>query len=105
MLYKNRKVDLPEGAYKKQLPLVSYRQVGQSFGNRYTYYFPRRMNGSNSNYSYYYGTTTGPHFINAHSFQYQWQMYSGPTAPEGTVNPDVYKRQILQWDRKMEPNW
>ena len=91
MLYKNRKVDLPEGAYKKQLPLVSYRQVGQSFGNRYTYYFPRRMNGSNSNYSYYYGTTTGPHFINAHSFQYQWQMYSGPTAPEGTVNPLSYR--------------
>ena len=100
MLYKNRTVDIPEGVYEKRLPLVKMRKIAQSFGNRNEYYFPRKMNGSNSTWSYYEGTSTGPHFINAHSFQYQWQMYSGPTAPEGTERPLSYRYENGDTSRK-----
>lgn len=91
MIYKQRTADIPEGVYEKYIPLVKFRSIAQSFGNKDAYYLPRKMNGSNSTWSYYEGTSTGPHFINAHSFQYQWQMYSGPTAPEGTENPLSYR--------------
>ncbi|MCI8611596.1 MAG: DUF4838 domain-containing protein [Clostridiales bacterium] len=91
MLYKKRTADIPEGVYEKKIPLMSFREVGQTFKNRDEYSFPRKINGSNSTYSYYNGTSTGPHFINAHSFQYQWQMYSGPVAPEGTERPLSYR--------------
>ena len=92
-LYKNRTVDIPEGVYVKKLPLVSFRVVGQSFSEstKGSYSFPRKMNGSNSTYSSYEGTSTGPHFINAHSLGYYFQMYHGPEAPAGTESPLSYR--------------
>jgi len=91
MIYKNRTADIPEGVHETYLPIIKFREVAQSFWNRDEYYIPRKLNGSNSTWDYYYGTSTGSHFINAHSFQYQYKMYHGPAAPEGTERPLSYR--------------
>ena len=95
LLYKNRISDVPEGTYVERIPTLEMRMVSQSFdlNTAEAYFFPRKLNSSTL-WGYTdsrHGTLTGVHFSFAHSFGYQWQMYSGPTAPEGTENPLTYR--------------
>ena len=60
---------------------MEFRHARQCFGrgNAEHHYFPRRLNGTQL-YGYYdeaYGTLTGPHSINAHSYNEYWQMATG----------------------------
>ena len=94
-LYKTRTADIPEGVYLERVPTLEMRMVQQSFGSDTAeeYFFPRKLNSSTL-WAYTdvrHGTLTGVHYIFSHSFGYQWQMYSGPAAPEGTVNPLTYR--------------
>ena len=88
MIYKNRTVDLPEGTYVDRVYDVSYRHVSHTFiegawkndgEGAKAYYVPRRLNGTQiaTSPGWRYGTQTGPHFINAHSFYYYYQMNDG----------------------------
>ena len=81
-LYKNRTVDVPEDTYLKRILPLTFRFVGQTFGRETSqeYFFPRKMNGSQiyGNDNDRYGTLTGPHFINAHSFGWYYRMATGP---------------------------
>ena len=82
-LYRQRTVDLPEGLYVERVPLLDFRYTGTRVrSNVDDYYFPRRMNGMQLGSAQYftsrYGTLTGPHFINAHSFGYYYAMATGP---------------------------
>ena len=83
VIYKKRTSDIPEGTYIERLPMLTFRMVrGGTFGipDALEYYFPRRNNGIQlSAYEQEkYGTLTGPHAFNAHSFHYYYQMYTGP---------------------------
>ena len=83
-IMKQRTVDIPEGLFVNRTPQLEFRFVSQSVAQGgsdalKSYHFPRKMNGSQT-YSLYepkYGTPTGPHFINAHSFGLYYQMYDG----------------------------
>ena len=81
-LYKSRTVDVPEDTYLKRILPLTFRFVGQTFGRETSqeYFFPRKMNGSQiyGNDNDRYGTLTGPHFINAHSFGWYYRMATGP---------------------------
>ena len=92
LIYKNRTSDLPEGTYVKRIMPLTFRFVGQSFGRETSqaYYFPRKLNGSQiyGNDNNRYGTLTGPHFINAHSFGWYYRMYTGNK---------IYEDQGLVW--------
>lgn len=83
VIYKNRTSDIPEGTYVERLPMLTFRMVrGGTFGisGALQYYLPRRNNGFQlSAYEQEkYGTLTGPHAFNAHSFHYYYKMYTGP---------------------------
>jgi len=89
-VYKNRVVDIPEGTNVYYDVPLDFRYVGQNFNhNPHQYYIPRKSNGT----QIYgcsepkYGTQTGPHFINAHSFDYYWRMGTGimPDESFGTI--------------------
>ncbi len=103
LLYKKRTSDVPEGTYMKRILPLTFRFVGQTFGRETSqeYYFPRKMNGSQiyGNDNEKYGTLTGPHFINAHSFGWYYRMATGPEdAP--TLNERYQKgKQVdeLSW--------
>ena len=79
--YTSRFVDIAEGTSVHHKSATTFRFSGQFFGSSdsLVHYFPRRLNGTQiyRNDGENYGTLTGPHFINAHSFGYYWQMATG----------------------------
>jgi len=92
-IFKSRTVDIPEGLSVEYVPKITFRYAGQTYGGgdsvKYHYY-PHRLNGSQL-YQYdspFYGTKTGPEFINAHSFGYYWAMGTGTMPDEsfGTLS-------------------
>ncbi len=96
-IYKSRASDIPEKTYMHRVPTLEMRMAQQSFGadTAQQYFFPRKLNSSTL-WAYRetkYGTLTGVHHAFSHSFGYQWQMYSGPAAPQGTENPLTYRYQ------------
>ncbi len=83
LIYKKRTSDIPEGTYIERQPALTFRMVrGGTFGipGALQYYFPRRNNGFQlmAYEQEKYGTLTGSHAFNAHSFHYYYQMYTGP---------------------------
>ncbi len=81
--YSQRCVDLEEGTYVFYEPALDFRigGVGGSNGTemKEIRLFARKINGKQVS-AYYedkYGTQTGPHFINAHSYGYYWKMATG----------------------------
>ena len=80
--YTQRFVDIPEGTSVFHRPGLVFRQARQT-GNTdpMLHKFPRRLNSTQcfhwSLYGEAYGTLTGPHFINAHSYGYYWKMATG----------------------------
>ena len=79
-IYNSRVIDIPEDTDVTYRPAMDFRYAGQNFGNNKTgYYFMRGLNGTAiySHAGVEYGTLTGPHFINAHSYGYYWKMATG----------------------------
>ena len=78
--YEVRYVDMVEGTYVFNHPVLDFRHCSQSFGttNIGNHRHPRHLNGSQSGSSdIWWGTQTGPEFINAHSYGYYWKMGNG----------------------------
>lgn len=81
--YDQRCVDLKEGTYVFYEPALDFR-IGGVGGSKNSEmhelrYMARKNNGKQVS-AYYedkYGTQTGPHFINAHSYGYYWKMATG----------------------------
>lgn len=110
VIHKARCTDIPAGTEKYFQPTFSFRFAVENFydpGTRYgalDYYFPRRLNGTQMG-AYtgdYYGSLTGPHGYNAHSFQEYYRMYHGswPEIP----NSDRYYDYIAKRDSCPDPN-
>ena len=81
LIYKNRTADIAEGTYFKKIPELTFRLARQTAGEYdEEYAFPRGLNGRGAGYgdNSRYGTLTGAHFINAHSFGYYYAMATGP---------------------------
>jgi hypothetical protein len=81
--YGQRSVDLAEGTYVFYEPALDFRLGGVGGGKESEMhelrYMARKNNGKQVS-AYYddkYGTQTGPHFINAHSYGYYWKMATG----------------------------
>ncbi|MBE6715099.1 MAG: DUF4838 domain-containing protein [Ruminococcaceae bacterium] len=85
-MYKTRFADIPEGAFEEHVPKIVFRFCGQTFTNGHEpgYYLARKMNGTQiyRNGDMFFGTQTGPQFINAHSFGYYWSMATGIMPPD-----------------------
>ncbi len=80
-VYKKRAVDIPEGFEREIfIPALKFRYCGYVCeDDPQIWYFPSRMNGTQI-YSWdeeRYGTEYGPQFLNAHSFDYYWEMKNG----------------------------
>ena len=103
LLYKNRMSDVPEGMYIKEIPPLSFRFCVQTFDTTGAedYFFPRKLNGTQL-YGYTeerFGTLTGPHFINAHSFGWYYRMATGPE------NAPTLNERYQQGVQKDESIW
>ena len=97
--YTERYSEIPEGTYEFREPALFFRNGGVS-GSGGTgsemhelNLLGRKMNGIQSAGHYReekYGTVTGPHFINAHSYGYYWKMGTGQVDVifDGTNNND-----------------
>ncbi len=117
-IYKSRTVDIPEGLDTDiVIPAMTFRFCGETVkgDNAQVYYLPSRMNGTQiyTNDSAQFGTLYGPQFINAHSYDYYWQMSLG-TMPTDENMPlsDKYAAKLAEgrekWnaDPKLDPlNW
>ncbi len=80
-VYERRVVPFEEGEEEQFVPSLPFRMIGETYGaaGAETHFFPRRLNGSQlySHAGTRYGTLTGPHFLNAHSFAFYWRMATG----------------------------
>ncbi|MDD6094645.1 MAG: DUF4838 domain-containing protein [Clostridia bacterium] len=94
LIYKRRCVEMETGTVVYHQPVFSYRFAVENFydpGSRIGalgYYFPRRLNGTQIG-AYtgdYYGSLTGPHAYNAHSFQEYYRMYHGVIPDDPTLD-------------------
>ncbi len=117
-IYKTRIVDIPEGLEREIfIPAMRFRFCGDFVAgqNAQVYYFPSRMNGTQVNgYSEdVYGSLYGPQFLNAHSYDFYWQMSLGsmPTDEDMKLG-DKYAAKLAdgqkKWaaDPKLDPyNW
>ncbi len=110
LMFKKRCAELDAGLTRYFSPVFSYRFAVENFYDPGTrqgaldYYFPRRLNGTQMG-AYtgdYYGTLTGPHGYNAHSFQEYYCMYNGswPEVP----NEDPYYDYQYKHDSYPDPN-
>ncbi len=109
-LIKHRLAELETGLEVYHQSAFSFRFAVENFYNPGTrqgaldYYFPRRLNGTQMG-AYtgdYYGSLTGPHGYNAHSFQEYYCMYNG-SWPE-TPNADPYYDYQYKHDSYPDPN-
>ncbi len=109
-LYNARVIDIPEGTSKLYRPGTVFRYTGQNLrSNKTGYYFMRNLNGTQiySHTDERYGTLTGPHMINAHSYGYYWKMATGEVDVtfNGTNRSDYaakyeagFQQNELQWN-------
>ncbi len=107
-IYKSRIVDIPEGLDTGIFtPAMTFRYCGHFVKgqNAQIYYFPSRMNGTQiyDSYNVRYGTLYGPQFINAHSYDYYWQMSLG-TMPTDENMPlsDKYAAKLAEGQKKWD---
>lgn len=87
--YDQRWADIPEGTSVFHRPYLVFRQARQTGdSDPLLHKFPMRMNSTQCfHWTFYgeaYGTLTGPHFINAHSYDYYWRMATGQVDVEYT---------------------
>ncbi|MBR4071828.1 MAG: DUF4838 domain-containing protein, partial [Clostridia bacterium] len=96
-LYNERVIDIAEGTSVYRDPGTTFRFSGQNMTTDKTgIYFANRLNGSTlySHDGIEYGTLTGPHWINAHSYGYYWKMATGPVYVDydGTNSNDYWAK-------------
>lgn len=110
--YAQRCVDLAEGTYVFYEPALDFRIGGVGGANgtemKELRLFARKINGKQVS-AYYedkYGTQTGPHFINAHSYGYYWKMATGEVdvAFNGS-NFGAYEAKYNAGFQQDEYNW
>ena len=114
--YTERYSEIPDGTYVFRQPAMTFRNGGVSGGSvgsemHELNLLGRKMNGiqSSGHYrEYKYGTVTGPHFINAHSYGYYWKMATGQVDVifDGTNNNDYgakYDAGVQQDETKWNP--
>ncbi len=115
--YADRYANIPEGTRVYREPAMTFRNggVGADGGVGSEMHelnlLGRKMNGIQSGGHYHedkYGTVTGPHFINAHSYGYYWKMGTGMVDVyfDGTNNNDYaekYEAGIQQDEYKWNP--
>ncbi len=109
-VYNERVIDIPEGVSVFHNPGTNFRYSGQNFGKDKTgFYLANRMNGSQlySHEGVEYGTLTGPHWINAHSYDYYWRIATGKVDVvfNGTNTNDYkakydagFQQKSLEWN-------
>ncbi len=113
--YADRYVEIPEGTYVFRDPVFNFRNGGVTgdggVGSEMheLNLLGRKMNGiqSGGHYNYdKYGTMTGPHFINAHSYGYYWKMATGMVDVifDGTNNND-YSEKYADGIQRDEYDW
>lgn len=112
--YTERYSEIPEGTYVYREPALFFRNGGVSGGSvgsemHELNLLGRKMNGIQSAGHYReekYGTVTGPHFINAHSYGYYWKMATGNVDVifDGTNNND-YSAKYEAGEQKDESTW
>ncbi len=108
-LYNARVIDIPEGTSVTYRPGAFMRFTGQNMtSEKGGLYFRRGLNGSTlySHDGIAYGTLTGPHFINAHSYGYYWKMATGEVDVyfDGT-NDDEYWAKYDAGFQQNELEW
>lgn len=96
-LYNERTIDIAEGTSVYRNPGTTFRFTGQNMTEDKTgIYFANRLNGSTlySHDGIEYGTLTGPHWINAHSYGYYWKMATGQVYVDydGTNSNDYWAK-------------
>ncbi len=113
--YTERRSEIPEGTYVYREPAMVFRNGGVSASGgtgsemHELNLLGRKMNGIQSGGHYHedkYGTVTGPHFINAHSYGYYWKMATGQVDVifDGTNNND-YAAKYEAGVQQDEYNW
>lgn len=108
-LYKTRYSEIPEGTHVRKDVRLEFRYCGiMSKSAMWGAYYGNRLNGSQlycgGNRSD--GYQTGPHFINAHSFGYYWQMGTGTMPGEdfGTLS-ERYAAKFQSGEAKDPKKW
>lgn len=110
-LYNARSIDIAEDTDVYRVPGANFRFSGQSnmTADKFGVFFANKLNGS-SLYSHdedAYGTLTGTHWINAHSYDYYWRMATGDvTVDFDGTNTNDYKakydagvqQKSLEWN-------
>ena len=106
--YCDRVADIPEGTSVFYNTALDFRHCKQGFHDAYAHYFPSKLNGTQVSLANdeAHGTLTGPHFINAHSYHYYYQMATGQVdvAYDG-VNGDVYAAKYEAGIHYEEKEW
>ena len=96
-VYKQRRVDIPEGTSVAIDPKITFRVARQSYGSSgaYEHYLANKLNGDyiGGCDTLRYGTLSGPIYSNAHSMYEYWKMGNG-TYPENTEG--MTEAQILE---------
>jgi len=107
--YTDRYSDIPEGTSVHHNSYLEFRICKQSFWhNDEAHYYPNRLNGSqHGSDDAAFGTRTGPHFINAHSFGYYWKMATGQQwiNYSGSDNNREYAAKYNLGETKDEYDW
>jgi len=109
-IYNERVADIAEGTSVYHDPGTTFRYAGQNMtADKPGVFFANRLNASQlySHDGEAYGTLTGPHWINAHSYDYYWRIATGQVDVvfDGT-NTNAYKakydagvqQKSLEWN-------
>lgn len=106
----DRFVDIPEGTAESYYPWLMFRHCKQGFHDGYGHYLPAKLNGTQAGMHNYeaLGTFTGPHFINAHSYHYYYQMATGVVDVEydgvdGSVYAEKYDAGVHYEEKEWNP--
>ena len=110
-LYKIRNSDIPEGTHIRKDVKLELRYCGGMLmcqSALWGSYYGNRLNGSQiyAGGNSYDGYQTGPHFINAHSFDYYWKMGTGimPDESYGTLS-ERYAAKYESGEYKNQFTW
>ncbi len=111
--YADRYINIPEGTYEFRQPAMVYRMggVGGRGNDIYEWrVFARKLNAYQlGGYAEKrYGTVTGPHFINAHSYGYYYRMATGMVDvvfKEDRSNTNDYKEKYEAGIQQDEYKW
>lgn len=108
--YCDRYVDIPEGTSYFYNTALDFRHCKQGYRNAYNIYFPAKLNGTQVSLANdeAHGTLTGPHFINAHSYHYYYQMATGAVSVEydgvdGNCYAAKYEAGIPHGEKEWNP--